>query len=196
MATMGGNGGNNSNWYVPNEGFNAPYSHAVGAGGGLYTRNAIKYHDQLDARRSHATNDGAYPDGYLGTMSGDRRQDKLLEALGKSLNKRPYQRGVHKASKIDSKDYFWPADFQPDMRLKAEAHYVQTQYTMDVKRMEYRGSPIERLAHQGKLTGAAGAPQQMTEARNHGVNPGVNPVVLTDPDAKARLFKMLPTYAM
>jgi hypothetical protein len=197
MATMGGNGGNNSNWYVPNEGFNQPYSHAMGAGGGLYARNAIRYHDQLDARRSMATSDSRYPDGYLGSMSWDRQQDKLLEALGNQLNKKPYQRGVHKGSKIGAQDYFWPNDFKPDMRLKAEAHYTQdTPYTMDVKRMQYRGSPIERLAHQGKLTGAAGAPQQQQEARYYGVDAAKNPVVLTDPDAKARLFKMLPSYVI
>jgi len=200
MATMGGGPGNNSNWYVPNEGYNQPYSHAMGAGGGLYARNAIRYHDQLDARRSMATNDAQYPDGYLGSMSWDRQQDKLLEALGNQLNKRPYQRGVHKGSKIDGKDYFWPVDFQPDMRLKAEAKYVSSHHdgvvTMDVKRAVFRGSPIERLAHQGKLTGAAGAPQQMNEARYYGVDPAKNPVVLTDPDAKARLYKMLPSYVM
>src|SRR5579862_4866247 len=200
MATMQGNGGNNSNWYVPNEGFNQPYSHSYGAGGGLYTRNAIRYHDELDARRSMATSDSQYPDGYLGTMSWDRQQDKLLEALGNQLNKRPYQRGVHKGSKVDSKDYFWPADFQPDMRLKAEAKYSSSYHdgvmTMDVPRRGFRGTPIERLAHQGKLTGAAGAQQQMNEARYYGVDAGKNPVVLTDPDAKARLYKMLPNYVI
>jgi hypothetical protein len=197
MGTMGGNGGNNSNWYVPNEGYNQPYSHSMGAGGGLYSRNAIQYRNPLDARRSIAEHDAQYPDGYLGSMSWDRQQDKLLEALGNQLNKRPYQRGVHKGSKIASQDYFWPTDFKPDMRLKAEANYTQTTpYTMDVKRMAYRGSPIERLAHQGKLTGAAGAPQQQQEARYYGVNAGKNPVVLTDPDAKARLYKMLPSYAI
>jgi hypothetical protein len=200
VATMGGNGGNNSNWYVPNEGYNQPYSHAMGAGGGLYTRNAIQYHNQLDARRSTTLRDGAYPDGYLGFQSGDRRQDKLLEALGNQLNKRPYQRGVHKGAKIASQDYFWPTDFKPDMRLKAEAKYVSSHHdgvvTMDVRRPVYRGSPIERLAHQGKLTGAAGAPQQQQEARYYNVNPGTNPVVLTDPDAQARKFKYLPSYAI
>jgi len=197
MPTMSGNGSNNSNWYVPNEGFNTPYSHAMGAGDGLYSRNAIQYRNPLDARRSFAGREAAYPDGYLGSMSWDRRQDKLLNELGNQLNKRPYQRGVHKGSKISPKDYFWPTDFQPDKRLKAEANYTQsTPYTMEVKRASYRGSPIERLAHQGKLTGASGAPQQQQEARSYNVNPASNPVVLTDPDAKARLFKMLPSYVI
>ncbi len=81
------------------------------------------------------------------------------------------------------------------MRLKAEANYTQaTPYTMEVKRRSFRGTPIERLAHQGKLTGASGAPQQQQEARSYNVNPGTNPVVLTDPDAQARLQKMLPSY--
>jgi hypothetical protein len=192
-------GNNDSNWYVPNEGFNQPYSHAIGAGGGLYSREAIQYRNPLDARRSFAKEgQEGTPDGYLGFQSGDRRQDKLLEALGNQLNKRPYQRGVHKASRIDSKDYFWPTDFQPDKRLKQEAKaeisFHDGVVTFDVKRAVCHGSPIERLAHQGKLTGLSGAPAEMNEARKYGVNPGVNPVVLKDPTEVARKQKYLPSY--
>lgn len=187
---------NSSNWYVPNEGNFTPSSHTAGGGGGLYSRNAIpNFRNPLDARRSLAPEgQQGYPDGYLGSMSWDRRQDKLMQELGNQLNKKPYQRGVHKGSKVGADAYFWPTDFQPDMRLKAEARYTQTLYTMNVKRAAHRGSPVERLAHQGKLTGASGAPQQMQEARYYGVNAGMNPVVLTDPDSRARLYKMLPSY--
>jgi hypothetical protein len=194
---------NDSNWYIPNESLNQPYSHTLGAGGGLYTRNAIQARNPLDARRVMAGPDRNYPDGYLGSMSWDRRQDKLLEALGNQLNKRPYQRGVHKGSKVDSKDYFWPSDFSPDQRLKEESKFVKSYHdgviTMDVKRATKHGSNIERLAHMGKVpsTGLAGAPQQNDgEARRMGVNPGVNPVVLMDATAKARLQKMLPQYVI
>lgn len=187
---------NSSNWYVPNEGNFSPSSHTYGGGGGLYTRQAAQFRNPLDARRSMAKEgQQGYPDGYLGSMSWDRRQDKLLNELGNQLNKKPYQRGVHKGSKIGVQDYFWPTDFQPDMRLRAEAKYTQTTpYTMDVKRMVFRGSPIERLAHMGKLTGAAGAPQQENEARSYSVNSGMNPVVPIDPDVKARLVHILPSY--
>jgi len=190
---------NSSNWFVPGDAYNSPSSHMVGGNGGLYGRNVPNFRNPLDARRSIAKEgQEGTPDGYLGFQSGDRRQDKLLQELGNQLNKRPYQRGVHKGSKIAPKDYFWPTDFKPDLRLKAEAHYIQTEYTMDVKRAVFKGSPIERLAHMGKIpsTGLAGAPQQMNEARRLGVNPGVNPVVLMDPSAKARLQRMLPQYAI
>lgn len=187
--------GNSSNWFVPGDAYNSPSSHMLGGGGGLYTRNAIQYRNPLDARRSTVERDGAYADGYLGYQSGDRRQDKLLEALGNQLNKRPYQRGVHRGSKIAPQDYFWPTDFQPDKRLKAEANYTQTTYTMNVPRAQYRGSPIERLST-GELKHPITSPLQMNDARKYGVNPGVNSVVLHQPTEIARLQKLLPSYAI
>jgi hypothetical protein len=179
---------------VPNEAFNQPSSHAIGGNGGLYSREAIQYRNPLDARRSTALRDGAYPDGYLGFQSGDRQQDKLLEALGKSLNRKPYQRGVHKGSKIGAQDYFWPPDFQPDLRLKAEANYIQTKYTMDVKRAKPHGSPIELLASSTSKHPVS-SPLQMNDYRKYGVNPGVNPIVPRQPSKEARKFGYLPSYA-
>lgn len=57
-----------------------------------------------------ASPDVQYPDGYLGTMSSNRRQDKLTEAVARS-NSRSYSRGVHKGERINAGDYIWPDEF-------------------------------------------------------------------------------------
>lgn len=51
--------------------------------------------------------DTQYPDGYLGTMSSNRRQDKLLDTV-KRQNHRSYSRGVHKGERVNPGDYIWP----------------------------------------------------------------------------------------
>jgi hypothetical protein len=51
-----------------------------------------------------------YPDGYLGTMSSNRRQDKILGTLSR-MNARQYSRGVHKGERINPGDYIWPDEF-------------------------------------------------------------------------------------
>lgn len=57
-----------------------------------------------------ASPDVQYPDGYLGTMSSNRRQDKILNAVART-NTRPYSRGVHKGERINAGDYIWPEEF-------------------------------------------------------------------------------------
>jgi hypothetical protein len=54
--------------------------------------------------------DTQHPDGYLGTLSSNRRQDKLLNAVHRT-NKTPYTRGVHKGERINQGDYIWPEEF-------------------------------------------------------------------------------------
>lgn len=54
--------------------------------------------------------DATYPDGYLGTMSSNRRQDKLLGTMSR-MNARQYTRGVHKGERINPGDYLWPDEF-------------------------------------------------------------------------------------
>ena len=54
-----------------------------------------------------ASPDTQHPDGYLGTMSSNRRQDKLLDSV-KRQNHRSYSRGVHKGERINPGDYVWP----------------------------------------------------------------------------------------
>ena len=83
-----------------------------GGGGG---RTLAGYRDILDARRSVATPrtpNAEYPDGYLGNVNS-RREDRLLQAVQSRLTQRNYQRGVHKGEKLDTSDYFWPDDFNP-----------------------------------------------------------------------------------
>lgn len=57
-----------------------------------------------------ASPDTQHPDGYLGTMSSNRRQDKLTNAVQRT-NTRPYSRGVHKGERINMGDYVWPQEF-------------------------------------------------------------------------------------
>lgn len=80
------------------------------------------WRDQMDARRSmwRRTPDAEYPDGYLGTIQS-RRRDRLIEAIGKQMNRKVYDRGVHKGERIDQSDYFWPGDQDPMRGLYAQA---------------------------------------------------------------------------
>ena len=57
-----------------------------------------------------ALQDTTYPDGYLGTMSSNRRQDKTLGTLSRK-NARQYSRGVHKGERVNPGDYVWPDEF-------------------------------------------------------------------------------------
>lgn len=187
---------NTSNWYVPNEGTSAPGSHTYG-GGGTYNAGVVQYRSTLDAKRvaNGQLPYAQYPDGYLGTLSQDRHQDKLLDAVQSRLTERSYQRGVHKGEKIDRSDYFWPDGFDPMRRIKAESRFTQqTPYTMEVKRFAPRGNPVERLAHLGKTAGMS-SNEQANLYKQYGVSIAKNPVVVSDPDIKARMQKMLPSYA-
>ena len=67
-----------------------------------------------------ATPDANFPDGYLGTMSSNRRQDKLLDSV-KRQNHRSYSRGVHKGERINSGDYLWPEEFNLTTGLELQA---------------------------------------------------------------------------
>lgn len=64
--------------------------------------------------------DTTYPDGYLGTMSSNRRQDKLLGTMSR-MNARQYTRGVHKGERINPGDYLWPDEFNKWTALNLQA---------------------------------------------------------------------------
>ena len=49
-------------------------------------------------------------DGYLGTIN-PRRQDRLFDGLKQRMNNRPYTRGIHKGERIETRDYFFPPEF-------------------------------------------------------------------------------------
>lgn len=67
-----------------------------------------------------STPDTQYPDGYLGTMSSNRRQDKLLNSV-KRQNHRSYSRGVHKGERVNPGDYLWPDEMNLFTGLELEA---------------------------------------------------------------------------
>lgn len=88
-----------------------------------------------------ASPDVQYPDGYLGTMSSNRREDKLTKAVMRS-NTRSYSRGVHKGERINAGDYIWPAEFN-----------LYTGLQMESKGKKYApvGAEPVRLTNDGKV---------------------------------------------
>lgn len=82
--------------------------------------------DTLDALRMGGGRlpEAEYPDGYLGTIRS-RREDRLLDAVKTKIGDRSYQRGVHKGLRIDPQDYFWPAEFDDQSGLRAQAAGVR-----------------------------------------------------------------------
>lgn len=95
-----------------------------------------------------ASPDVQYPDGYLGTMSSNRRQDKLTEAVART-NTRSYSRGVHKGERINAGDYIWPEEFN-----------LYTGLMLESKGQKFAppGAEPVRLTNDGK-TGPRGIPR-------------------------------------
>lgn len=83
-----------------------------GVGTSVAFGNAPVFRSNKDRMLSGYRNtpDAQYPDGYLGTMSSNRRQDKVLGTLSR-MNARQYSRGVHKGERINAGDYLWPDEF-------------------------------------------------------------------------------------
>lgn len=183
---------NTTNWYVPSQPYNGQPGQATYGGGG--SADVLQARTPLDAKRmASGLGFASYPDGYLGNIT-DRREDKLLEAVQEQLNKKSYQRGVHKGEKIAHTDYFWPANSDPMRRIRAESRYIQGENTMSVPRFAPTGNPVERLAHMGKTAGMSSS-ETTALYRQYGVSQAKNPVVISDPSAKARMQRMLPSYA-
>jgi hypothetical protein len=103
--------------------------------------------------------DTTHPDGYLGTMSANRRQDKLLGTLSRN-NARQYSRGVHKGERINPGDYIWPQEFNPMTGIIMESQG---------RKFSPPGAEPVRLTNDGKV-GPRGIPTpQETEATQ--INP-------------------------
>lgn len=163
---------------------------ANGGGGGYGKAEAISYRDPLDAARSGAfgrgrIGDATYPDGYLSDNGnvGSRREDKLGQPVLGEINKRGYQRGVHKGSKMDPTQYYWPREFNLDSRLAAERRAQVDPLTglFLVKRMVPVGIPPEKLIYPG-LTGLFSADK----------GPNINPASeVVDPAEAAYLARDL-----
>ncbi len=115
---------------------------SIGAGGGMNgsQTNLAGFRNILDAKRAMVgrTPGAEYPDGYLGSIT-DRREDKMLQHVRN--NARSYTRGVHKGSRIEAQDYFWPADFNPMTGLE---------HQKKGKKWSAQGSPVERLVYGDK----------------------------------------------
>lgn len=95
--------------------------------------------------------DVQYPDGYLGTMSSNRRQDKLTNAVMRS-NQRQYSRGVHKGEKINSGDYIWPDEFNLYTGIQLESRGLK---------FAPPGAEPVRLTNDGKA-GPRGIPRDLS----------------------------------
>lgn len=88
-----------------------------------------------------------YPDGYLGTIRS-RRDDKLLDSLKNNLNKKAYQRGVHKGERIELGSYYWSPEFSDQTGIKRQ---MRAQMVNMDGSIQYR---VERFAPQAQLTPA------------------------------------------
>lgn len=104
--------------------------------------------------------DAQYPDGYLGTMSANRRQDKILGTLSR-MNARQYSRGVHKGERINTGDYFWPDEFNKYTGLQMQAQ--------GLKFAPVGAEPV-RLTNDGKV-GPRGIPRGTTEEDAQQISP-------------------------
>jgi hypothetical protein len=91
--------------------------------------------------------DTLYPDGYLGTMSSNRRQDKVLGTLSR-MNARQYSRGVHKGERVNPGDYLWPDEFNNMTGIMLESQG---------KKFSPPGAEPVRLTNDGKV-GPRGIP--------------------------------------
>lgn len=172
-------------WQNTSPADNSPGGTTVGGGG--YGTQAITYRNPLDARRSMAGQESAYPDGYLGTIT-DRHQDRLLDKVKERLTDRSYQRGVHLGSKIGQRQYMWSPDVNPDAGIERQAATaaVDEHGLILTARFAPALDPAERLAHMGKIS----ASQVDQLASQYGVDPGKVPA--SDPAALARMRDMLP----
>jgi hypothetical protein len=106
-----------------------------------------------------STPDTQYPDGYLGTMSSNRRQDKILDAV-KRQNHRSYSRGVHKGERINPGDYWWPDEFNLTTGLELQAQG---------KKFAPPGAEPVRLTNDGKA-GPRGIPRGLDRQQLEVIN--------------------------
>ena len=203
---QGSPGGSASGWWVRNDDLAPQGGAPVHGGGGSIglpsydTGGSVPYRNILDANRSAQGQipGAAYPDGYLGNII-DRHQDKLLEKVKERLTDRSYQRGTHVGSKISPKDYFWDQgdpvtpDIDPMAGIRRQASVKQEGNLKVTRRFTPTGNPVERLCHLGKTSGMS-TPEEIGLAKKYGVNPSVNPVVISDPNVRARGKTLLPRY--
>jgi len=117
--------------------------------------------------------DSQYPDGYLGTMSSNRRQDKVLGTLSR-MNARQYSRGVHKGERINAGDYMWPQEFNKWTALEYQAQ--------GLKFAPVGAEPV-RLTNDGKV-GPRGIPTSQPD----------QDAATVDPNRRAMLKSLVPSW--
>ena len=187
-----------SNWWVDTGGFQTAPGNAVVGGGG--DTSVVTPRDPLDAARmaQGLAPGGAYPDGYLGTIT-DRREDRLMGAIQSRLTERSYQRGVHVGEKMGAGQYYWTPDCNPEMGLQRQAasQLVDQEggLVMMAPRFTPTGNPVEKLTAMGN-SAALPPEQQLQVAKQFGVDPAANPLpmTMTNPDKAAEMTQWLPRY--
>jgi hypothetical protein len=122
-----------------------------GSGNSLSDSADVYYRDPLDALRQGALGRGRigeadYPDGYLDNVNS-RREDRLASMVSGRLTDRNYQRGIHRGVKMDPVQYFWPAEFHPDMGITREMRGKWTPDGVLVPRQPMVQTVAERLTH-------------------------------------------------
>jgi hypothetical protein len=177
-----------SQWWVNEGGHPGILSGSnYGSGGGnTAASGAVQFRSPIDQARAAGGKlpQAEYPDGYLGNII-DRRSDRLIQHVQNRLTEQSYQRGVHKGSRIESKNYLWPnGGVTPDAGLMRESRAERVGNVILTPRFAPIGNPVERLAHQGRTSGMATPGElgrKMEEARNAGVDPSMNPIIPMDP---------------
>lgn len=188
-----------SNFWVNSFPAAMPGGTAYGGGGGYGSTDALTARNPLDAQRMAAgfAPGASYPDGYLGSII-DRQEDKMLGALQTKLTSKSYQRGVHKGEIVGAAAYFWNEDMSPDMGLERQSDIsvqdVEGGVVLMTQRFAPTGNPVEMLAHDGKTAGMTDR-QQEARARQLGVDPAKNPVMVVDPSRRARMAQHLPPWS-
>ena len=117
--------------------------------------------------------DAQYPDGYLGTMSANRRQDKIVGSLSR-INARQYSRGVHKGERINPGDYIWPDEFNKYTGILLESKG---------KKFAPPGAEPVRLTNDGKV-GPRGIPRDQSREDAQEISP----------ERRARLKSLAPAW--
>lgn len=105
---------------IQSQGAGGLYGTYTSLGGGGTPASARSVIDFQRMGSPGQTPEAQYPDGYIGSGQGSRREDRLTDTVN-DLNKRPYTRGVHKGERIDPGDYVWPSDMRPDRNLRSAA---------------------------------------------------------------------------
>ena len=138
------------NWqYLGASGYIGAFTTTGGGGTPIVPRSGMDFERMGVGRAPQAE----YPDGYLGTIR-TRRDDKgkpyamsdtVLDSLKNRQNQRAYQRGVHKGERIDAASYMWPANLEPDRRVK-QKNYRLAEVDGAVVFITKRNAPKDSLA--------------------------------------------------